>query len=194
MRRNKVLASGLLAAVLSGAVWADGFHYTITVDSQLQEDADGKLTGLRMQWLYDPTVSQMLLEGEDVSANQRAATLHSVATAIVGDLQAYAYFTRLTLAGQALPLGKVTDYQLELRADQRLQLGFTLPLAAAQPLAGKRLELALADPAGTGALKHPDASHVKLGEKMAAVCQLSLQDRPQYAHGEAAQAVTMECR
>lgn len=194
MRRWTFLCSLLLLSSLAGQVWADGFHYEITVDSQLQEDADGKLSGLRMQWLYDPTVSKMLLEGEDLGADKRAATLQTIAADIVGDLHAYSYFTRLTLAGQALPTAKVSDYQLELGADQRLQLSFLLPLASPQALAGKRLDIAMLDPAGTGVLKHQNASHLILGAQTGALCTLTLEQNTDYTHSEPAQIAHLQCR
>ena len=134
MRCWTFLCSLLLLSSLAGQVLADGFHYEITVDSQLQEDADGKLSGLRMQWRYDPTVSKMLLEGEDLGADKRAATckpLRRILSATCKPIAISPPDAGWTGGAHA----KVSDYQLELGADQRLQLSFLLPLASPQALA-----------------------------------------------------------
>ena len=194
--RNLTLLKYLpvLLLALGGQAWAHGDHYQLDVTSHLQEDASGQLTGVRMNWFYDAGVTKMLLEGEDISAGKRVETLQEIATRAIADLGKLNYYTQLSLAGQPLSLAPVTDYHMDLLPDGHLNLNFLLPLASPQDLAGKRLDIALADSAGSAILMYQDASRIRLGEKMGATCTSSLEDRPKFADGEPPQFAHVQCR
>lgn len=191
---NFWLGVALVLSSFTRPVVAGGFHYDIDVSNQLVEDASGKLTGLQMRWLYGQEVSQILLEGEDLSAGQRAASLQALADQMLGDLLKLNYFTRLNLDGQALQLVTVTRYRLELTQDQRLQLDFLLPIVTPQHLAGKKLDVALADSSGSATLKYQDASRIMLGSKLKATCTVGLEQKEDFAHGDPAQIAHVQCR
>lgn len=182
-----------LWAGLASPVSAGGFHYEIDVTSQLVEDSAGNLTGLRLGWLYDQAVSEVLLDGEDLSAGQRAATLKMVAERIITDLYDYRYYTHLKMGGQESQFVTVTDYRLDLTPDKRLKLDFLLPLAKPLTLAGKQLDIELIDPAGTGVLLYRSANDVSTGPTRAN-CQITLEAYPDYAHGEAPQTAHLQCQ
>lgn len=192
---NVLKAAAVLLLGLGGQAFAHDVHFTIDATSQLVEDTDGRLTGIRMGWLHDAPLSQMILEGEDLTEGQRAATLKVLADRLVGDLHRLDYFTHLTLDGKALPIAAVSDYQLELGEAQRLNLAFLLPLTTPQDLAGKRLDIALFDAEGVETLVYKDEGDITLGEKIKAACDLTLEKKQQGdAHGESAQVVHLQCR
>lgn len=193
-KRNGLRSAGIaLMAGLSGPVFAGGFHYEIDVTSRLLEDAAGNLTGMQMSWLYDQPVSEVLLEGEDLNAPQRAATLKTVAGRIIADLYDYSYYAHLTLNGQVLQPVTVTRYTLDLLPDKRLKLDFTLPLAKPQPLAGKQLDIEFIDPTGTGVLLYKSADRISTGP-VKADCAIGLEAHPEYGHGEPPQTAHLRCR
>lgn len=192
---NVLTGAAVLLLGLGGQAFAHDVHYSIDTTSQLVEDAAGRLTGIRMEWLHDAPLSQMILEGEDLTAGQRVATLKALADRLVDDLHRLDYFTHLTLDGKALPMAAVNDYQLELGEAQRLNLAFLLPLATPQDLAGKRLDIALFDAEGVETLVYKDAGDITLGEKIKAACDLTLENKPQGdAHGEPTQVAHLQCR
>ena len=179
---------------LNGIAVAGDFHYAIDVTNQLVEDGNGHLTGLRMNWLYDKEATQMLIEGEDLAADKQAATLKMVADLMIADLHSQHYFTQLSLNDQALEVAKASDYQLSLLPDQRLKLDFLLPLATAQTLTGKHLAIALADPSGSAIPVYQDQGHIILGTQTQKNCPLTLEQKQEFAHGEPAQIVHLQCK
>lgn len=194
MRTPHLLSTLLVLSLgLSGSAWAHGFHYDLDVTSQLQEDSGGKLTGVRMNWFYDTAVTKSLLEGEDMSASKQAETLQAIAQRAIADLGKLHYFTGLTLGGQALATAPVTDYHMDLLPDGHLNLNFLLPLTTPQDMAGKQLDIALSDSTGSAILMYQDASRIGLGEKLSAACKPVLEEKQQYADGEAPQLVHIQC-
>ena len=146
-----------------------------------------------MHWLYDPQVSAIMLEDENMSDAQRAATLRAVSERMMSDLYKYSYFTRLFVGEQALQVVAVTEYHLELTPDKRLQLDFPLSLAKPQPLAGKQLDINLVDPAGTAILLYRAVEDISIGPTKSA-CAVEIEAHPNFAHGEPAQTVHLQCR
>lgn len=179
---------------------ADGLHYGIEVDVQWQADAEGRLTGLRMQWVYDAQASRLLIDGEDISPNKQAASLKFIADLMLADLRLQHYYTRLSLKGQSQPLAfaPVREYQVHLLPGQRLVLELLLPLASAQTLAGQQLTLALAEPLGNAALRYREPDGISLGASIQALCQATLApqpaSQPPSAQGGAVQLLYLHCR
>ena len=108
--------AALLLLVMALPLHANDFHYGIDASHQLQENATGQLTGLNMHWVYDAAVTAMLIEGEDLQPNNRAATLKTVGDLMLSDLKTHAYFTTITLQRygiapchcQRIPFGFIT--------------------------------------------------------------------------------------
>ncbi len=193
-KRNGLRSAGIaLMAGLSGPVFAGGFHYEIEVTSRLIEDAAGNLSGMQLSWLYDQPVSDVLLEGEDLSPPQRASTLTTVAGRIISDLYDYSYYAHLKLNGQVLQPVTVTTYKLDLLPDKRLKLDFTLPLVKPQALAGRQLDIEFIDPTGTGVLLYKSADRVSTGP-VKTDCTIGLEAHPDYGHGEPPQTAHLSCR
>lgn len=155
---------------LTHSVHADGFHYQIQAATQFVANPAGELTALKMAWTYDPELAAILLEDEDLSEANKAATLKQRASDILADLAKLGYFTQLAVDGQAVATAPVQDYQMSLTNDQSLLLSFQLPLKTAIPVVGKKLSLRLADPDGVGALSYKDPQQVSLDEALSKRC------------------------
>lgn len=160
------------AALFSVAnpVYADGFHYQLQAATQFVGNATGELTALKMDWTYDPELTAILLEDEDLSAANQAATLQQRATDILEDLGKLGYFSTLTVDGTAVALNKVQDYQMTLTGDQSMVLSFTLPLKASVPVARKKISLRLADPDGVGTLFYKTPQDASVDANLAKTC------------------------
>lgn len=155
---------------LTSSVQADGFHYQIQAATQFVANPAGELTALKMAWTYDPELAAILLEDEDLSEANKAATLKQRASDILADLAKLGYFTQLTVDGETVATTPVQDYQMSLTNDQSLLLSFQLPLKTAIPVAGKKLSLRLADPDGVGALSYKDPQQVSLDAPLSQRC------------------------
>ena len=183
----------ILFLCLYGEAYTAGFHYKIDVATHIIEDSSGKLNGLRMQWLYDSQITKLVIKGKDMSNPQRFAKLNRVADLMMSDLSDFDYFTRLKISGKQLQVATVTDYQLDLLNGQ-LTLDFMLPLTEPLDLSGKQLSLEMADPAGTATLKFLNSNPIRLGVKTQTACEVTLEERQEYSHGEAPQIGYLQCK
>lgn len=155
---------------LTSPLQADGFHYQIQAATQFLANPAGELTALEMDWTYDPELAAILLEDEDLSEANKAATLKQRANDILEDLGKLGYFTQVAIDGQTVATTKVQDYTMSLASDQSMILSFQLPLKSATPIAGKKINLRLADPDGVGALSYKNAQQVSLDETLSKRC------------------------
>lgn len=156
---------GILTSLLLQPVYAHSFHYQVNVSPQWQTDNTGKLTAIIMDWDYDPQVTSIMLEGEDLSPEHQAQTLQALTARLIKDLAAVNYFTALQINDETALFNEPTDIQLRIKAvdhAQRLQLHWQLPLQVASNVRGQHLTLTLADPSGTGILSYPTTDSISL--------------------------------
>ncbi|MFZ1567534.1 MAG: DUF1007 family protein [Thiolinea sp.] len=149
---------------------ADGYHYEVQAATQFLANPAGELSALKMEWNYDPELAAILLEDEDLSPANQAATLKQRASDILEDLFKLGYFSKLTVDGQPVAINKVQIYQMVFGSDQGLMLSFEIPLKAATSVAGKKISLSLADPDGIGTLAYKTPQQVSLDENLAKFC------------------------
>ena len=157
------VATGLL--FLQSAAHAHGFHYQVNVSSQFQTDAAGKLTAIAMDWDYDPQVTSVMLEDEDLSPAKRDQTLQSLTKRLMDDLAVLHYFTELQRNDETVLFNEPTAVSLKVQGidhAQHLLLHFQLPLQAPISAQEQPLTLTLADPYATGSLSYADTSKVVL--------------------------------
>ncbi|WP_298608534.1 DUF1007 family protein [uncultured Thiothrix sp.] len=162
-------ASATLLSLATPAL-ADGFHYQIQAATKLVSNSAGQLNAVDMVWTYDPELAAILLEDEDLSEANKAATLKQRANDILVDLSKLGYFSQLTVDGQALSFSEVQDYTMVLNPDQSMSLSFHVPLKAPVIVAGKKVSLSLADPDGVATLFYKNPSDASLDEHLAKTC------------------------
>lgn len=193
MKQRFLLASlcaGLFLSLLNTSAWAGGFHYTIGVSSRFLADEQGNLTAVQMSWLHDDVVSGLLLDGQGTDD----AALQTLGDSIIKDLAGLDYFTLLRLNGQPVKTSMATQHQLKLMDGNKLWLSFTLPLAQAQDVTGKVLQMTLQDKNGSADLSHTDVASVELSEPLSAACRTELKPLEAEYHGAASQLVQVVCQ
>lgn len=193
MKQRFLLASlcaGLFLGLLNTSAWAGGFHYTIGVSSRFLADEQGNLTAVQMSWLHDEVVSGLLLDGQGTDD----AALQDLGDRIIKDLAGLDYFTLLRLNGTALKTETATQHQLKLMGGNKLWLSFTLPLAQAQVVKGKVLQMTLQDKNGSADLSHVDVASVELSASLSAACRTELKPLEAEYHGAASQLVQVVCQ
>lgn len=171
MSRRFLLFSLLFSSHLA---LAHGFHYQLKANTTLQVNTQNQLTELLVSWQYDKEVTQLLLEGEDISAAARDKTLAMIASNIMNDLYKLGYYTYLSIEQQPITIKQATNAKLTLE-NGLLQLSFTLPLQKPITLLGKTLQLELADPDETGILYFANNQQIQLPAALQTQCSVNLQ-------------------
>lgn len=98
-------------------------HAWIDMETALIFDDQGRVTGLRVGWLFDDFYSAFSLDG--IEATQQK--LNELAEINLGNLKEYKYFTDIKIDGVRQKHGDVSEYNTELIGN-RLWLDFVVPL------------------------------------------------------------------
>ena len=198
---NTLLSAALLCLlfVTSATSSAAGFHYQLNLTARLATTPTGELSGVEMSWIYDSELSATLMDGEDLSAANREATLKKRAADILDGLLEMKYFTTLYLDVKALPTVEVEKYNLQLTKESQLQLNLTLPLANAQQLNGHLLEVIVSDPTAVGLATFLTADRLILNESQKKICTDPTLEQKQLGdvdggHTLMSETMTVNCR
>lgn len=200
---TKALRTLFASAVLGGALFAPvahaaGFHYQLNLTATLQSDAAGKLSALQMTWIYDKELSAILMDGEDLSDANREATLQRRAKDILEGLTGVGYFTTVLVDDQAVAHTEVTDYNIAITNDDRLQVNMALPFETAQALKGHVLKVVVSDATAVGLATFITRDNLILGDVFSEQCEAPELDQRQVAemdgHVQMADTMTVDCR
>lgn len=129
-----VLGSGWVPAAAHPHVWID-LRGTVVLDAQ------GRVTAIEQEWLFDPFYTVFATEG--LSGAEDALT--SLARENLGNLRSHDYFTEVRADGAKAPLGTVSVFESELRGG-RLWMRFVVPLVTAIDPTKRVLTYAVFDP------------------------------------------------
>lgn len=187
----------LLTAVyllLITSLHAGGFHYEINARTQMMSSDKGHINGLKMTWLYDESISKMLLEDEDLTAAKRKDSLSVLANMMLSDLNTLNYFTSLLINGTPASFSKAIQPQLIITDNKQLTLSFMLPFQKGYKVKDKTMNLALADPAGAAIVFYENAMSISMDKTLQTRCKHSLVDHKEFEHGQAAQLVSVKCQ
>ncbi len=105
-------------------------HVWVDATSSVLFDPAGLVAGIRNEWVFDEMYSAFAVQG--LEADGKLATraqLSELAKTNVESLAEFDYFTYAKAGGRKVTFAKPVDYWLEERADKRVVLHFTLPLA-----------------------------------------------------------------
>lgn len=119
------LAFALIILAMPLPAWAHP-HAWIDLRSQVLLDDQGRVAGLRLEWMFDDYYTVAIADEVDVSqANDERWT--EIAGRNLDNLASYDYFTAIKVDGEAVPLGEVRTYEGGLR-DGRMWMRFEVPL------------------------------------------------------------------
>jgi ABC-type uncharacterized transport system substrate-binding protein len=139
-------ALGIVFLVGTATAVAAHPHVWVEARANVLFDKSGLVDGIRNDWVFDEMYSAFAVQG--LEKDGKLATvkdLASLAKTNVESLAEYDYFTFAKANGQKLTFGKPIDYTLEERADKRVVLHFTLPLATPTKT-GRFLSFQIYDP------------------------------------------------
>ncbi|HPY41741.1 MAG TPA: DUF1007 family protein [Thiolinea sp.] len=167
------LAAGLSLFSSANTLQADGYHYQIQVSTALLANPVGELTALKMSWVYDPSMTPLLIDEKDLVPTNKAAALKKLGHAMLEDLFEFGYFSQVSINDQPAAISKVQEYDLSLASNNGLSLSFKLPLQTALPVAGKIISLRLADPDGVGNLAYSSPQKITMDASLAKLCSVT---------------------
>lgn len=121
-------------------------HGWIDLSVKAISDEQGRVTALEQNWRMDPFYSLVVLEElSQVEGASLDEGLAQLGQEIRNNLVPMHYFTEVSLDGEPLALGEVTEYTTRTRND-RLIFTFRLPLAEPTPVADAILTYQVFDP------------------------------------------------
>ena len=103
-------------------------HAWIDVRSTFILSADGLISAIEEEWLFDDLYSAAVLDGMKNDSPQKTAVVSDFAPEVIKNLGPYGYFMRITAGERPVELDTVTEYKSEMQG-QQLRLSFTAPLA-----------------------------------------------------------------
>jgi ABC-type uncharacterized transport system substrate-binding protein len=141
----RLLAAAVLAALTFQSASAHP-HVWVTVRSQIEFNAEGKVSGIIHDWVFDEMYSSFATQGLAKPGELvKRETFAPLAKENAGGLADIGYFTTLKLDGKAVEFAPVTDYWMEERPDHLVQ--FHVHLLLKTPTAvGRFGSLLVADP------------------------------------------------
>lgn len=103
-------------------------HAWIDVRSTIILSAEGLISAIEEEWLFDDMYSAAILEGLKEDSPEKKAVVSDFAAGVIKNLKPYGYFMRVTANGRPVRLNTVTQFKSEMKGRQLL-LSFTAPLA-----------------------------------------------------------------
>jgi ABC-type uncharacterized transport system substrate-binding protein len=134
---------------------------------------NNKLVGLKMVWVMDPITSADLLYDAE-NAKSDSEVWKKLAAEVMANVLGQHYFTDIYRDGKPVKyLNLPTEYHLSRQGNQAV-LEFVLPLAKAQPLAGKPFEISTYDPTYFVDMSYQNQNALHLPPDMEKQCQFKL--------------------
>lgn len=120
-------------------------HAWIYVGTTFIMAADGRITAIEQNWGYDNLLTNALLDELTHDSPGKVPDLVSWAAETIQKLRPFNYFLKLTVNGESVLVGEVTQFNGDLQ-DEGLRLQFTAPLMQPLDPSKHKVELAVFDP------------------------------------------------
>ena len=131
------------------------------------------ITGFRMEWRFDAMTSAYMLDGEDMSPENAADTLHQMSSAIMDNMLYEHYFTYF-YDGETPIKYKVAENNKMEQERSRLVLSFDIPLSKPMPVTKDSLRLLVFDPSYYVDMAWKAQGDVVLSEALSNQCTLEV--------------------
>jgi ABC-type uncharacterized transport system substrate-binding protein len=185
---KKIIGLFLIWGILFSPISLAHFHYKMSATAELQENSKKQLTAVAMSWLYDPTVSGMMLKS--------GQNMDELAKGMVKDLVELDNFTQLKFNGRRIVTERVTQYQL-MKINQggkiQMKFSFVLPLQSALFIQGNTLSIAHTDPGASASIFYHRGNNIVSGSTFSTLCRTDLKAVEGFEVGEAPETISIHC-
>ena len=120
-------------------------HMWIDLRSQIVTQIDSHVTAIHQEWLFDDFFSTALIEEAAYNSDGVDVGITAEIQKIMDNLQAYDYFTLVTVDDQNVRLGEVKSFKAELR-ENRIWVSFTVPIPDHIDVQAQNFSYAIFDP------------------------------------------------
>ncbi|GIC78133.1 DUF1007 family protein [Moritella sp. F3] len=173
---NFYLFRKIMLMLLAFTSVASVAHPHSWVDMQTEIQGDGKyITGFKMSWEFDAMTSAYMLDGEDLSVENKALALQDLADSIMQNMTTNHYLTYFYEAGKPVKYALAENGTL-VQDKLKARLAFYLPLKKPLILSDKTLKLLIYDPSYYVDMSWPTKNGIQLSPKLAQYCKLSVID------------------
>lgn len=154
-------------------------HVWTDTRSSLIVDAQGRISGVRVEWAFDENYTTFALEGLDTNGNgsYEPDEIKPLTDENIKSLVESNYFVVMRQAGKVLPQGKVTDYA-QTYNQTRLTLYFVLPLQTPVDPRGGEFQYKIYDPDFFIAFDYVKEDPVELEGSLPQGCAMELKPLP----------------
>ena len=144
------------------------------VDMKTEIQGDGKhITGFLMTWEFDAMTSAYMLDGEDLSVENKAQALQDLADSIMQNMTTNHYLTYFYEGDMPVKYALAENGNLE-QDKIKATLSFYLPLAAPLALSDNVLKLLIYDPSYYVDMSWPTKNAIQLSPALTQYCNLEL--------------------
>ncbi len=152
-------------------------HAWIDLKTKLTFNDQGRLTGLRLHWVFDDFYSLYTIEALDPDKDGKISKkkIMDLAKTNLNNLVEYDYFTEIKINGEVMEFGKVNESDSTF-ADNRLSMTFTLPLAKPVDPIGKKVSYVVFDPTYYIEVVHERENAISLSDKAPKNCHTVLRE------------------
>lgn len=150
-------------------------HAWIDMRTAMVFDEQGRVTALRVDWLFDEIYSLYSTEELDDDGDGRPddERMHEFVAGAIDRLEEYGYFSVVKVDEQQAGYGSVTEFDGSLQGD-RLLMRFTLPLAEAVDPRTASFSYAVYDPTFYIQILHQQVDPIALEGAAPAGCRSDL--------------------
>lgn len=194
MKKSLFLSALFITTLFTTQISAHSYHYEMQVTNVLQTNDKKQLEALKLTFLYDGEVSNVMLQDQK--------NLNKLGRTLVKDLGQLGYFTQIKLNEKVLNTNKAQDIKLkkvsvkgEGNSYDALQLHFTLALKNPVSIT-KNSEIAFVheDPTEAAILYYENAEHILVDGSLRDSCKSSVQEKSNFAEGEFPQIIRVHCK
>ncbi|MGL6260181.1 DUF1007 family protein [Vibrio sp. WXL103] len=173
-RLRSTLLRGFIGCVALSACSFTQAHPHSWIEMRTQVlGQDGLITGLNMQWSFDPMTSMYMLDGEDTSPDNEQATFANLTTAMLENMIEDDFFSFLYHDGKQIKYSPAINGDL-VRDRARLVMSFDLPLAQPLAIGDGPLELMIFEPSYYVDMSWRSPQDVTLSRELKSLCSLEL--------------------
>jgi ABC-type uncharacterized transport system substrate-binding protein len=154
-------------------------HVWISMNTTLQFNDAGQITGIYQEWKFDEDYSKIAVEGLDANKDGFLAPeeLEPLSAENIKALWEYKYFTYLKLDGQKTGFNRVTEYS-QYYSNGTLTMSFTVPLKKPVDPRTQKVLLQTYDPTFFIAMDYQKNNPVTASGAVPANCKIDLKPVP----------------